>query len=72
MSVEQRAHLRSCGGVGAGSFLEGPPAEGGELPDELWETSTRYRAGLKWPAHDTFPRDSDPGLVCAHCTRKGK
>eukprot|EP00969_Alexandrium_andersonii_P024280 1059643-Alexandrium_andersonii.AAC.1 len=39
MSVEQRAHLRSRGGVGAGSFLEGPPAEGSELPDELWETA---------------------------------
>eukprot|EP00969_Alexandrium_andersonii_P183214 8095324-Alexandrium_andersonii.AAC.1 len=40
MGVEQRAHLRSRGGVGAGSYLEGPPAEGSELPDELWETAT--------------------------------
>eukprot|EP00969_Alexandrium_andersonii_P294435 13014463-Alexandrium_andersonii.AAC.1 len=39
MTVEQRAHLRSCGGVGAGSYLEGPPDEGSELPDELWEAA---------------------------------
>ena len=51
--------------------MEGPPAEGSELPDELWETATRYRAGLKWPAHDTYPQE-DPAPLCAHCTRKGK
>eukprot|EP00969_Alexandrium_andersonii_P099457 4388392-Alexandrium_andersonii.AAC.1 len=28
MTTEQRARLRSCGGVGAGSYLEGPPDEG--------------------------------------------
>eukprot|EP00969_Alexandrium_andersonii_P360117 15454661-Alexandrium_andersonii.AAC.1 len=38
-STEQRAHLRSCGGVGAGSFLEGPPDEGSELPNEIWQTA---------------------------------
>eukprot|EP00969_Alexandrium_andersonii_P315469 13937422-Alexandrium_andersonii.AAC.1 len=40
MSTEQRAHLRSCGGVGAASYLEGPPDEGSELPNELWQTAT--------------------------------
>eukprot|EP00969_Alexandrium_andersonii_P228746 10102867-Alexandrium_andersonii.AAC.1 len=50
MSTEQRARLRSCGGVGAGSFLEGPPDDGSELSNELWQTATRHRIGLKWPA----------------------
>eukprot|EP00969_Alexandrium_andersonii_P267778 11833321-Alexandrium_andersonii.AAC.1 len=55
MSVGQRAHLRSCGGVGAGSYLEGPPDEGSERPDELWEAATRYRIGMQWPAHSVQP-----------------
>eukprot|EP00969_Alexandrium_andersonii_P324374 14333474-Alexandrium_andersonii.AAC.1 len=66
MSVEQRAHLRSCGGVGAGSYREGPPDEGSALPDELWGTATRYRIGVLWPAHDVRP-DMNPTAAVPTC-----
>eukprot|EP00969_Alexandrium_andersonii_P365188 15465661-Alexandrium_andersonii.AAC.1 len=72
LSVETRAHLRSCGGVGAGSYLEGPPDEGSELPDEFWETATRYRIGMTWPAHDVRPDEMNATLTCGHCTKAGK
>eukprot|EP00969_Alexandrium_andersonii_P282946 12507936-Alexandrium_andersonii.AAC.1 len=73
MSTEQRAHLRSRGGVGAGSYLEGPPDEGSELPNKLWQTATRYRIGVRWPAHEVVP-DTSAGNVptCCHCTKAGK
>eukprot|EP00969_Alexandrium_andersonii_P063015 2775592-Alexandrium_andersonii.AAC.1 len=64
MTVEQRANLRSCGGVGAGSYLEGPPDEGTELPGELWEAATRHRVGVRWPARDVQPDDSAALPTC--------
>ena len=55
MTDGQKAHMRSCGGAGAGSYLEGPPTTEHELPDELWRCATRFRMGQEWAAFDEAP-----------------
>ncbi len=69
LSVDARAHVRSCGGTGAGGFLEGPPAMESNMADKLWETAVRYRLRCPRAAQRDCKR---PQMVCQHVHATGR
>ena len=52
LSTPEQAFFRSCGGTGAGSFLEGPETNEAIITDHLWATAVRFRLGCPAAAHD--------------------